>query len=38
MRWVWHVGDMGGKKDAFMVLGGKPEGKNHFEDLDMMVG
>jgi hypothetical protein len=29
MRWVGHVARMGEKKNAYRLLVGKPEGKNH---------
>jgi hypothetical protein len=29
------VGHRGEEKDAFWVLGGKPEGQNHLEDVGM---
>jgi hypothetical protein len=35
MRWVGLVARIGDKGDAHRVLVGKPEGKNHLEDLDI---
>jgi hypothetical protein len=29
MRWVGHVERMGEKRNAYILLVGKPEGKNH---------
>jgi hypothetical protein len=29
MKWVGHVARMGEKRNAYRVLVGKPEGKNH---------
>jgi hypothetical protein len=29
MRWVGHVARMGEKRNAYRLLVGKPEGKNH---------
>jgi len=39
MRWAGRVAYMGEKRDAYRVLVGKPEGKNHLEDpgVDGMV-
>jgi hypothetical protein len=33
MRWVGHVARMGDRRCAYNVLVGRPEGKNHLEDL-----
>jgi len=35
MRWVGHVACRGEKRNAYRVLVGKHEGKNHVEDLDI---
>jgi len=35
MRWVGHVACRGEKGNAYKVLVGKPEGKNHLKDLDL---
>ena len=32
MRWVGHVARMGQGRGVYKVLGGKPEGKNHWRD------
>jgi len=32
MRWAGHVAHMGEISDAYRVLMGKPEGRNHLED------
>jgi hypothetical protein len=32
-RWTGHVARMGEMRNAFKILVGKPEGKNHLEDL-----
>jgi hypothetical protein len=32
MRWAWHVAPLGGDKNVYRVLVGKPEGKNHLKD------
>jgi hypothetical protein len=32
MRWAGHVTRMGERRDAYRVLMGKLEGKNHLED------
>jgi hypothetical protein len=32
MRWAAHVVRMGEIRDAYRVLVGKPEGRNHLED------
>jgi hypothetical protein len=29
MRWAGHIARMGGKRNAYRLLVGKPEGKNH---------
>jgi hypothetical protein len=33
MRWAEHVARMGEGRGAYRVLVGRPEGKNHWEDL-----
>jgi len=33
MRWAVHVARMGKMINAYSILNGKPEGKNHSEDL-----
>jgi hypothetical protein len=33
--WAGHVARTG--RNAYWLLGGKPEGKNHYEDLDVKV-
>jgi hypothetical protein len=38
MRWVGHVARMGNRRGAYRILVGKPEGKNHLEDLDVNGG
>ena len=35
MRWVGHVACIGGRRGPYRVLVGRPEGKNHLEDLDI---
>jgi hypothetical protein len=35
MRWAGHVVRMGEKRNAYKILVGKPEGKNHWEDQDV---
>ena len=35
MRWAVHVARTGQRRGAYMVLVGKPEGKNHLEDPDI---
>jgi hypothetical protein len=35
MRWSGHVARMGEKRNAYMILVGKPEGKRHQEDQDV---
>ena len=35
MRWAGHVARMGEERGAYRVLVGKPEGKNHWGDLDV---
>jgi hypothetical protein len=35
MRWVGHVACRGEKGNAYKVLVGKPEGKNHLKDLHL---
>jgi hypothetical protein len=32
MRWPGHAARMGEKRNAYRMLVGKPEGKNHCED------
>jgi hypothetical protein len=32
MRWAGHVAYMGGRRDAYRVLVGRPEGTTHLED------
>jgi hypothetical protein len=34
-RWAGHVEWMGEIRNAYNILVGKPEGKNHLEDLDV---
>jgi hypothetical protein len=31
MKWVWHVARIGDKRDAYMLLVGKSEGKRRLE-------
>jgi hypothetical protein len=33
MRWAGHVARMGEGRGVYRVLDGRPEGKNHWEDL-----
>jgi hypothetical protein len=33
IRWAKHVARMGVSRDVYRVLVGKPDGKNHLEDL-----
>jgi len=35
MRWAGHVAHMGEGRGVHRVLVGKPEGKNHWGDLDI---
>jgi hypothetical protein len=35
MRWAGHVARIGDKRNAYKILEGKPEGKNHWEDQDV---
>jgi hypothetical protein len=35
MKWAGHVARMEDRRCAYRVLVGKPEGKNHFEDLNV---
>jgi hypothetical protein len=35
MRWAGHVDRMGEKRNVYMILVGKPEGKNHWKDQDV---
>jgi len=35
MGWTGRVAPMGDRNDAHRVMMGKPEGKNHLEDLDV---
>jgi hypothetical protein len=32
IRWVWHIACMGERRDAYRVLVGKPEGRDHLEE------
>jgi hypothetical protein len=32
MRWAGHVARMGGGRNVYRVLEGKPEGRNHLKD------
>jgi hypothetical protein len=34
MRWAGHVTRMGEKRNAYRILVGKPEVRDHWEDLD----
>jgi hypothetical protein len=34
MGWTGHVARMGEKKNAYMILIGKPEERDHWEDQD----
>jgi hypothetical protein len=34
MRWAGYVARMGGIRNIYSILVGKPEGKRHFEDQD----
>ena len=38
MRWVGHVARMVKRRDVYRVLVGKPEVKDHFEDLGVDGG
>jgi hypothetical protein len=33
MRWTAHVARMGEQRGVYRILVGRPEGKNHWEDL-----
>jgi hypothetical protein len=35
MRWAWHDASMGDRRRAYRVLMGKPDRKNHLEDLQV---
>jgi hypothetical protein len=35
MRWAGHAARMGERRDAYRILVGKPEGKNHLENQDV---
>jgi hypothetical protein len=35
MKWAWHVARVGERRGIYRVLVGKPEGKIHWEDLDV---
>jgi len=35
MRWAGHVARMGEETGVYRFLVGKPEGRNHWEDLDL---
>jgi hypothetical protein len=35
MRWVEHVARMGEKRNAYRILVGKPEERDHWEDQDV---
>jgi hypothetical protein len=35
MRWAGHAARMGERMNAYRILVGKPEGKNHLEDQDV---
>jgi hypothetical protein len=35
MRWAKHVARMGAKRNAYRILMGKPEGKEHYKDIDV---
>ena len=35
MRWAEHVARMGEERGVYRVLVGKPEGRNHWVDLDV---
>jgi hypothetical protein len=34
-RWVGHVARLGDMRNLYKIFVGKPEGKNHLEDLDV---
>jgi hypothetical protein len=38
MRWAGHVARIGDRRGAYTVLLGRPEGKNHLEDLGVDGG
>jgi hypothetical protein len=35
IRWAGHVARMGEKRNAYRILVGKPEGRDHWEDQDV---
>jgi hypothetical protein len=35
MRWAGHVARMGEQRNAYRILVGNPEGKDHWEDQDV---
>jgi hypothetical protein len=35
VRWVEHVTRMREKRNAYRILVGKPDGKNHYQDQDV---
>jgi hypothetical protein len=35
MRWAGHVACMGGMRNAYRILVGKPKRRGHSEDLDV---
>jgi hypothetical protein len=35
MRWAGHVARMGEKRNAYKIIVGNPEGKDHWEDQDV---
>jgi hypothetical protein len=35
MRWAGHAARMGERRNAYRILVGKPEGKNHLGDQDV---
>jgi hypothetical protein len=37
MRWAGHVARMGQMRNAYSILVGKPDGKNHLENLSVDV-
>jgi hypothetical protein len=37
MRWAGHAARMGERRNAYRILVGKPEGKNHWEEQDVDV-
>jgi len=38
MRWAGNVACLGDRRDAYRVLVGGPEGRDHLEDLDVNGG